>query len=215
MRTAASKTACEHRSVTERVERGVRRAKYEAVCVGPMSDEARASRPELFDALATMEALGLAPLLEDGGVGGNGALRLPSGALLVSASGRKPGEPRAVEVLALDPIAFRVTFRADDASEPTSDVALHWAALVDPGGPRAALHGHSLASEADATRLGLPISEDAMEFGTLAEHASMRAMLVRWPYPTHRTWIRRDHGFFATGDSTHEVLAMVRGLLRL
>jgi hypothetical protein len=199
--------------VIERVERGVRRARFTPERVGKSSDEARASSAALSEALAEMEGLGLAPLLDDGGVAGNGALLLASGSLLVSASGRRPGEPRTVEVLALDPSTFRVTFRSDDPeNEPTSDVALYWAALVERPGPRAALHGHALASEADARRLGLPISESVMEFGTPEERVSMCAMLDRWPYPLHRTWIRRGHGLFASGASLDEVLRTVRAI---
>jgi hypothetical protein len=199
--------------VIERVERGVRRAKFTPERVGPLREEARARSGALCAALSTMEALGLAPLLEDGGVAGNGALWLPGGSILVSASGRRPGEPRTVEVLSLDPESFRVTFRSDDAaSEPTSDVGLYWAALVERPGPRAALHGHALSSPADARRLGIPISESAIEFGTLEERVSMCAMLDRWPYPEHRAWIRRDHGFFAVGPALDDVVLAVRAL---
>jgi hypothetical protein len=201
--------------VVERVEAGVRRAKFTPDRRGTLSEEARAASPALHRALVEMEALGLAPLLDDGGVGGNGAVLLASGAVLVSASGRRPGEPRTVEVIALDPETFRVTFRADDAaSEPTSDVSLYWATLVERPGPRAALHGHALASDADAARLGLPISDEAIEFGTQRERASMCAMLDRFPYPAHRTWIRRDHGFLTAGDDLDDVRDAVRRLAR-
>ena len=199
--------------MSERVERGVRRAKYTPERVGTLSDEAKAKSNALCASLSAMEALGLAPLLDDGGVAGNGAVLLSSGSILVSASGRRPGEPRTVEVLALDPESFRVTFRSDaESSEPTSDVSLYWAALVERPGPSAALHGHALSSGADARRLGIPISESAIEFGTREERLSMCSMLDRWPYPEHRAWIRRDHGFFAVGASLHEVLSTVRTL---
>jgi hypothetical protein len=200
--------------VVERVERGMRRAKFVPSRVGRASDAARAASGALRDALSELEALGLSPLLEDGAVAGNGALRLDDGALLVSASGRRPGEPRWVEVVALDVARFHVHFRSDDAvSEPTSDVALYWAALVERPGPRAALHGHALASEEDAHRLALPISEHAIEFGTPEEHASMLAMLDRWPYPRHRAWIRRDHGFFLAGESLEQLSSLARSLV--
>jgi hypothetical protein len=175
-----------------------------------MSDEARAHAPALAAALAEMEALGLAPLLEDGAVAGNGALRLPTGGWLTSASARRAGEPAIVEIVSFDEAAFAVTYRGDPEREPTSDVAMHFAALAV--GANATLHGHALASESDARRLSLPISDHETPFGTREDLEAMRALLVSAPYPAHDAWLRRGHGFLVGADTITAARARMAGL---
>ncbi len=196
----------------ERVVSGERRARFAGERVGLLSADALAQADVLTGALLELEALGLAPLLGDGGVAGNGALALEGGRFLTSASARRPGEPAIVEVLSFDPDGFRVVFRGEEGREPTSDIALHACALAC--GARATLHGHALSTEADAARLGLPISLEATTFGTREDLAATRAMLVDAPYPRHRTWIRRDHGFLVAAASMDEARALVRALAR-
>ncbi len=175
-----------------------------------MSNEARAHASVLAEALAEMESLGLAPLLEDGAVAGNGALRLPTGGWLTSASARRAGEPAIVEILSFDEAAFSVTYRGDPGREPTSDVAMHFAALA--AGASATLHGHALASESDARRLGLPISDHETTFGTREDLDAVRALLASAPYPAHDAWIRRGHGFLVGGDTMTRARARMVGL---
>ncbi|MFO0685624.1 MAG: hypothetical protein U0234_26420 [Sandaracinus sp.] len=194
----------------ERVVSGERRARFEGERVGTASAAALARAEELAAALRELETLGLAPLLEDGGVAGNGALALEGASFLTSASARRPGEPAVVEVLAFDAERFHVVFRGEPGREPTSDLALHACALTC--GARATLHGHALSTEADARRLGLPISAEATTFGTREDLEATRAMLSAAPYPRHRTWIRRDHGFLVAAASMDEARALVRSL---
>jgi hypothetical protein len=201
----------------ERVVSGGRRARYRGTRLGPLGEDARMLGGLLNAALDEMETLGLAPVLDDGAVAGNGAMRIEGGTWLASASARRSYEAAFVEIVDFDPDAFTVAYRGDEGREPTSDIALHWCALFDrSGAPRAhaTLHGHAIETEADAIRLGVPISETAIEFGTRADLASTEAMLRRAPYPEHRTWIRRDHGFLVAGASIAEARALVRSITR-
>lgn len=200
----------------EVVAPGARRARFVGTCLGPMDDEARLAAPTLAAALDELEALGLSPVLDDGAVAGNAALRLPSGSWLASASARRSGEPTVVQIVRFDPDAFTLDFRSDDpAREPTSDVALHWCALFSFGqpGPRASLHGHALTSDADALRLRVPISAHAHAFGTPEELAATREMLLALPYPEHRVWLRRDHGFLLADADMAAARARMRSLV--
>ena len=199
----------------ERVVSGMRRARYRGTRLGPLGDEARAHASILCEALVELESLRLAPVLDDGAVAGNGALRLDDGTWLCSVSARRSGEPAVAEIVRFDPTTFGVEYRSDDGREPTSDVALHWCALFEPSGApraRASLHGHAAETESDALRLGVPISEHATEFGTPEDLASTEAMLARAPYPTHRVWIRRGHGFLVAAASMDQARAVVRDI---
>ncbi len=196
--------------MVEHVEAGTRRARYRGERLGPPSAEARAHAHVLADALAEMEALGLAPVLDDGAVAGNGALRLPGGGWIASASGRRRGEPAIVEIVRFDASTFTVTHRGEPGREPTSDIALHLAALA--AGADATLHGHALESADDAIRLALPISDHETPFGTLEDLAATQVLLARAPYPAHRAWIRRGHGFLVAAATMDEARALVRRL---
>lgn len=194
----------------ERVAIGERRARYAGTWLGPLSEPARAAANALRDALAEMESLGLTPVLDDGAVAGNGALRVSPEAWITSVSARRAGEPAVAEIVSFDPVLFAVTYRSDDRREPTSDVAMHWAALE--AGARATLHGHALAGAEDARRLALPITDHETTFGTPEDLAATRTLLARAPYPHHRAWIRRGHGFLAAGASMEEACRLVRRL---
>lgn len=196
-----------YRTHMEQVAFGERRARYAGTWLGPLSNEARAVGLELAAALDEMERLQLAPVLDDGGVAGNGALRLPSGRWITSASARRPGEPAITEIVSFDPIGFAVAFRGDEGREPTSDVAMHWAALN--AGASATLHGHALASQQDAARLALPISDHETTFGTLEDLRATEALLARAPYPAHCAWIRRGHGFLVATATLSDARALV------
>jgi hypothetical protein len=194
----------------ERIASGERRARYAGTRLGPPSDEARAAAPTLIAALDELEKLGLAPVLDDGAVAGNGAMRLPGGTTLVSASARRPGEPSVVEIVSFDRAAFAIGYRSDEGREPTSDVALHLAVLA--AGASASLHGHALELPEDAARLGLPIATVETTFGTREDLDAMEALLARAPFPAHRAWIRRGHGFVVAGASMDAARAELRAL---
>lgn len=202
----------------ERVAQGERRARYAGTRLGPLSDEARVHASTLAAALDEMEALGLAPVLDDGAVAGNGALALPGGGWITSASARRAREPAIAEIVAFDRARFAVSYRADEGREPTSDVAMHACALFDVRGETralASLHGHALATEGDARRLALPISEHETTFGTREDLEASEALIARAPYPAHRAWIRRGHGFLVAGATMDEARALVRKLAAL
>jgi hypothetical protein len=202
----------------ERVAEGERRARYTGTWLGPLSEEALAHAGALSEALAEMEALALAPLLGDGAVAGNGALRLPSGGWITSVSARRPGEVHVAEIVSFDRERFAISYRSGPGREPTSDVAMHACALFDPEGARralASLHGHALETEHDAARLALPISERETTFGTREDMEATEALLARAPYPAQRAWIRRGHGFLVAAASMDEARALVRTLAAL
>lgn len=196
--------------MVEHVEIGRRRARYAGTWLGPMSDAAQRRADELAESLREMEALGLSPLLDDGAIAGNGALAIEGGGWLVSASGRRPGEAVGIEVVSFDRAAFAIAYRGERGREPTSDVALHLAALTV--GAKATLHGHALERVEDASRLGLPIGDAETEFGTREDLEAMEALIARAPYPAHRVWIRRGHGFLVAAETMAEARSLVRAL---
>ncbi len=192
------------------------RVRFEVLRLGPR-------RPEsgwrgLAAALARMEAAGGAPVLPDGYVGGNAAVRCGSG-LLVSRSGRRPGPSGAgdfVRVRSFDPATWSAEVEGRPGRKPTADTPLHWAVLVEAAArfgwrnpPRAAIHGHLLV-EAE----GVPVSRRATTASTPADREALLALLRRHPWPRHRIWIRRGHGFFAVGASPLEALREASRLWR-
>jgi hypothetical protein len=58
--------------------------------------------------------------------------------------------------------------------------------------------------------LGIPISRKETEFSTFADKAAMFSLLKRYPYPRHKIWIRKGHGFFAAGCSIEEAFETAR-----
>ena len=197
------------------------RIKFACERVGALSSEARSAAPSLREALAELEAHGCSPVLPDGMLAGNGARRLGSGALLVSASGRRVGETaQVVEVVDFDVERWAARFRSDDAaSEPTSDTPLYWAALVEAAtrfgwaaAPQAALHGHVLETERAAAALAVPLSAEATLFSTPPDREALLTLLGGHPYPTATHWIRRGHGFFTLAGSLPTARALVAEL---
>jgi hypothetical protein len=135
-----------------------------------------------------LEACGMLPVLSDGLVGGNAAIaatacrlepgtggwepagsapatadgssqpQSPSGAILISRSGKQPGVPLLaadwVLLSSFDPSRWAVDYRsAEEAARPSSDAPLHAAALGPAAAqrygwaaaPLVAVHGHALA----------------------------------------------------------------------
>lgn len=205
----------------------------EAVSAAEADGLARASGHDVrvFSLLmSALEECGAAPVLPDGKVGGNGALLLEGGALLVTRSGKpqglEGGPGDMVVVRAFDRDAWRVAHApcgagAVEGARPTSDTPLLWSALVDgPArhgwrgrGPRVALHGHALHREEDARALGLPISPEETLFSTPEDLAALEALFSRSPYPQTRLFLRRGHGFFLLADTLDEAADAVLGVV--
>ncbi len=167
---------------------------------------------ELARAIDALDRSGLCPVLDDGLAGGNAAVVI-EGRLFVTPSGRVPGalDPtRVVEVVSFDPQAWCAGYRSSDPSiRPTSDTPLYDAILRElaigwPDAPTVALHGHALDAPADAARLGVPISEEETAFSTPEDRAALTHLASRHPWPEHRMWIRRGHGFFVVGNAIEE-----------
>lgn len=202
--------------MSERIVDGVR-IKFAVNHLGARSSHADEMASSLSAAIRRMDELGMCPVLDDGLAAGNAALRLSNGALLVSPSGRRPGttahelEESLVEVVAFAAEEWSGTHRGDPSHRPTSDTPLHWLALLESDTetgwqeqPMAALHGHVLDTDRAADVLGLPISREATEFSTPADRDALRSLFRTAPYPEHRVWIRRGHGFFLLGASLDE-----------
>ncbi|KXZ53577.1 hypothetical protein GPECTOR_6g494 [Gonium pectorale] len=141
------------------------------------------------------------------------------GLALVSMSGKPPGhvlDPAAdfVLVTEFDRSAWTACYRSrSPAVRPSSDSPLLVAALAHGQEygwtelPRVVLHGHALAEGEGlsyAAQLGLPISPHATLFSTPEDLAELEALFRSHPYPQHRCYIRRGHGFFLLGRSLAE-----------
>lgn len=153
----------------------------------------------------------------DGGVGGNLAVRYGRG-ILISKSGKAPGrrmtEEDFVYVVDFDVMKWHAYYAsAREEIRPSSDTPVHWAVLVKvplecgwKEAPAASVHGHALADGGAAVRLEIPVSPQATLFSTSADMQAVCGMLRRHPYPEHRIWIRKHHGFVAAGKSPTEAL---------
>lgn len=73
--------------------------------------------------------------------------------------------------------------------------------------PCVAVHGQALAHgdglEA-AQRAGMPVSHDETLFSTPEDLAALEELFVRHPYPAHRCYIRRGHGFLLLARNVAE-----------
>lgn len=195
------------------------RVKFAATHVGAFPTHMRDAATALATGVARMEALGCCPVLDDGLVAGNGALAVDGG-LLVSRSGRRPGECSVRDVVYLerfDTETWSAEYRADHPdARPTSDAALYWLALVEAPTllgwterPVAALHGHVLETERAARALDLPISTEETLFSTPADRGALFEMFRVAPHPRHHAWIRLGHGFFVSTSSLERTVATV------
>lgn len=143
-----------------------------------------------------------------------------NGAILVSRSGKQPGAALQaadwVLLTSFDAAQWQAEYwSADGSSRPTSDAPLHAAAL-GPGcaerwgwseAPQVAVHGHALAEGAGLERArqqGLPVSEQETLFSTPEDLAQLEALFRAYPYPQHRCYIRRSHGFLLLATSVEE-----------
>jgi hypothetical protein len=105
------------------------------------------------------------------------------------------------------------------AIKPSSDTPLLYTALCDGMQfgfsrlPRVALHGHACATPADAAAIGAPISCDETLFSTPEDLEALTAMFRTHPYPKHRVFIRKGHGFFILADTITEAQDVFRATI--
>lgn len=158
----------------------------------------------------------------DGNTGdsGSAAQEGSPGGILISRSGKQPGAALQasdwVLLTRFDAAAWRAEFRSvREDVRPSSDAPLHAAAL-GPGAaqryrwavqPLVAVHGHALAEGPAlhrARQAGLPISDHETLFSTPEDRQALEALFRSHPYPAHRCYIRRGHGFLLLAQSVQE-----------
>jgi len=208
---------------------GFVRVKFDAVWKGSVADFIGGNRnvqdvydkitSELADAAQLLEESGAAPIAEDGKVAGNVAARIVINDLdflVVSKSGKQSGQLMSTEddfciVSEFDPVQWSLNFYANNSSTlPTSDSPLHHAVLHAAAEfqwtevPYISLHGHALETADKAEQLGLPCSTKETLFSTPDDMYELLSLLKQYPYPMHRIFVRKGHGFVVLGKTTAE-----------
>ena len=197
---------------------GAGRVKYNSVLRSDLKDSQQdpvltRELSAFGDLLMEMEACGAAPLLPDGKVAGNGAfISSQRSGVFVSRSGKEKGARCGPEDFVLlhhfDAKAWKAEFSSYSGHHPSSDSPLLWSSLhmtserygwVEQ--PRVALHGHALADEESAMRLGIPISSEETLFSTREDLESLESLFCKHPYPSTQIYIRKNHGFFLLAPS--------------
>ena len=137
--------------------------------------------------------------------------------IFISKSGKDPGAtltiPDFVLLTNFDRSQWTATYKSQNINtRPSSDAPLH-AATLDLTScsrygwsrcPRVAVHGHALEQGEGlqaAINAGMPISEEETLFSTPADLDALENLFKKYPYPEHRCYIRRGHGFFLLADS--------------
>jgi len=210
------------------------RIKFETRWVGPVNGTPRFGCDDdevarLAALQNELEAQGVIPILCDGLVGGNCAIRLPTGDLLISKSGKPPSTPLCpsdmVELTSFDRATWTAAYRSPSADiRPSSDSPLHYAALAKDScerycwgaSPSVAVHGHALAEGAGveaAQRAGMPISDKETLFSTPDDLEALEVLFREFPYPEHRCFIRRGHGFFLLARDVAEAEHLFQALV--
>ncbi len=123
--------------------------------------------------MARLERAGAAPVLPDGLVGGNAALRIGATLLFVSRSGKPAGHRMTLDdfvlVTSFDESTWACTYQCGGGdARPSSDTPLLWGATLARYDARrcsvvAVVHGHAIAESADALALQCPISDKASD----------------------------------------------------
>ena len=210
---------------------GLARVKFSALWKGSVADFLRDHHDvqnayhkmisELADAVQLLELSGAAPVAEDGKVLGNVAARMMISGLdflVVSKSGKLSGPPRSIEdefciVTGFDREEWSLEYYAKDSSTlPTSDSPLHHAVLHAATEfqwdetPYVSLHGHALETADEAERLGLPCSVEETLFSTPDDMYALLSLLKENPFPMHKVFIRKGHGFVVLGKTTSETV---------
>eukprot|EP01023_Acetabularia_acetabulum_P035491 TRINITY_DN3352_c0_g1_i3.p2 TRINITY_DN3352_c0_g1~~TRINITY_DN3352_c0_g1_i3.p2 ORF type:complete len:236 (-),score=39.73 TRINITY_DN3352_c0_g1_i3:1171-1878(-) len=176
---------------------------------------------------AELKELGATPVAADGKVAGNCGFShqllqnqngKTDGAFFVSKSGKAPSDfltgDDFVQILNFDTKNWSAEFKSCDIqTSPTSDLPLYssifdsfnverfgWTSI-----PKIAIHGHSLATQEDAQKAGIPISTKITMFSTLEDKLELEELFEQYPYPKNKCYIRFGHGFFILGDSTGDI----------
>ncbi len=200
-----------------------RRIKFKLTWAGKWSCTSKQSH-ELTQALKNLKNCGYAQKMSDGAFTGNLALRVED-QLIISRSRRMGGALELedfVKVLFFDNKKWEAQYMSiREEIEPSSDTPLYWKSLIEipvkfgwKKAPVAAIHGHAFESELDAIRLGVPISDKLTEFCTPKDSAALEELLKKYPYPYHKVFIRKGHGFFILGSSISELNSIALGLLK-
>ena len=162
-----------------------------------------------------MEKGGAAPVMYDGKVGGNGSCLLSVNGkelLIVSKTGKLSGKMNIYQDFCVIENFNRNTWTAEYYSanrniRPTSDSPMHYAALhlkkkFDWSGyPSAALHGHALETEEKAAEAKIPCSKEETLFSTPPDTEALIGLMQKYPYPSNKIYVRKNHGFFILGES--------------
>jgi len=210
---------------------GFVRVKYAAVWKGSVADFLQKhhhirdvyykTTSELAVAVKLLESSGAAPIAEDGKVGGNVAARIVASDvdfLVVSKSGKLSGVPVSIEddfciVTEFDPVKWSLNFYAKNSSVlPTSDAPLHHAVLHAAAEfrwdemPYVSLHGHALETADQAEQLGIPCSTKETLFSTPEDTRELLSLVKQYPFPVHRIFVRKGHGFVVLGKTTAETM---------
>jgi hypothetical protein len=183
------------------LENGGKRIKFACIRTGEIDNALRLKHWDalhrLCQILVRLELLGATPVLPDGLIGGNGALRVGEHVLFVTPSGKRAGTVLTpmdfVLVESFSSTKWEAHYRSNTPNvRPSSDTPLLWnATLTDQR--HAAVHGHALDSEHDAVALGCPISPHKTLFSTPEDCAALMGLLVD---SNHQVYIRKGHGFF-------------------
>ncbi len=184
---------------------------------------------QLAEALTEMEVSGGAPVLADGKVGGNGALRLQltsnDEVMVITKSGKLANQVLDLNtdiciVRSFDMDTWSAEYFAkEDSILPSSDTPLHHASLnahkkcgwTDP--PNIILHGHGLATEEEAKRLNLPISTTETLFSTPEDTQALLELFKAHPYPSSKVFIRKGHGFVILASSVGEGVDIMNNIM--
>lgn len=218
-------------SELDSLAKGAARVKFTSKRKGTISDFFNINRlsprfhadivAEMANAMSLMEQAGATPILPDGKVSGNAAVRIVENNdldfLIVSRSGkvagRRMGESDICIVVNFDSIRWSADyFSVSDETLPTSDTPLHYAALHAfqafdwTEAPSATLHGHALETEEAAVRLNLPCSPAETLFSTPEDSDALIKLLRAYPYPQHKVFIRKGHGFIILGTGLADTL---------
>ena len=143
----------------------------------------------------------------DGRIGGNGSVIVGIGGhqhVLVSKSGKEQGKIDYTKDLCLvskfdtDSWACEYYSESEDI-KPTSDTPMHFSLLSNVEGAFAALHGHAIEKEEVAKSLNIPCSTEETLFSTPADTKAMFTLLEKFPFPSSKIFVRKNHGFFILG----------------
>ena len=193
-----------------------------------LEDHIKFLQNNMADGLWEMEQTGAAPILPDGKVGGNAAIKFmvkDKGYLLVSKSGKEAHKRMMdVDFCVVTDFSFDSWsceyLACDETVVPTSDTPMHAYVLNATKElnwteqPMATLHGHALETEEEAKRCGLPISDEETVCSTPEDSAALLKLLKQYAYPEHKVFIRKNHGFILLDNSITDVNTTFKEKLR-